>query len=599
MIISELFKFLSAILLLGYYWVFTIFAHQTNILKMQRIFLLIFLISTIFPDNANSQNPYPQNYFRSPIDFRILLSGTFGELRSDHFHTGIDIKTRQVEGASVYAAADGYVSRIKISAFSYGKTIYLTHPNGYVTVYAHLSKIDDKLAGYVKNQQYKRKSFEVDLYLNKNQFEFAKGDLIAFSGNSGGSEGPHLHFEIRDEKTQEPLNPILFGIEVKDNIRPIIQSIRVYPIGKKPFNLELKGGGKNYYLNIGDTIGLSKNFYLGINTIDKQNDSNNNNGVFEVELFVDSLKVYGNRQERLDFSTGRYINSFIDYAYYSNYKRRYQRSYIGQHNELKIYTDVQNNGVIQLSDSGFHKISYQVKDAAGNASVLKFYAYAADIDTIETIAPDTIKKAVFYVEQENIFETEKMKLFLPSNSLYDSLYFHSDILASDSNGYTPIYQIHKKDVPLHKYIKISIKADSIPKTMKSKLLIARIEDKNYSTSTTIWEGSWATASIRSFGDYTIVADTIKPQIKMLNSSKNSVLEKGFKLSFIIKDELSGIKDYNGYLNNEWVLFEYDAKNDLLFHYIESERLLDENKLKMEVVDRVGNTSVFERTFRKQ
>ncbi len=562
---------------------------------MKRIFLLLFVL--YFTTAALAQQTYPQDYFRSPIDFRILLSGTFGELRSNHFHTGIDIKTRGVEGASVYAAANGYVSRVKISAFGYGKSIYITHPNGYVTVYGHLSKLEDSLAAYVESKQYKRKSFEVDLYLKKDQFKYAKGDIIALSGNTGGSGGPHLHFEIRDEKSQEPLNPLLFGIEVKDYIRPTINSIRVYPKKKNPFNLQLAGWGENYRLKAGDTLALPNDFYLGINTIDKQNDSKNKNGVFEVSLFVDSTQVYGNRQERLNFSTGRYINTFIDYAYYSEFRRRYQRAYVGNQNKLKLYTKVQNRGLIHLSDSSYHQIVYQVKDANGNVSKLKFYAFLGDSDKYEAIPLDTLKKAVFYAGKENIFKAENIKLSLPSDALYDSLYFHFDILEKDKKAYTPSYHLHQKHVPLHKYIKLSIKVDSFPEELKSKLLIARVEDDDFITSSIKWDGAWATASIRNFGNYTVVADTVKPQIKKINSSKNKILKEGSKLSFKIKDELSGIKTYKGFLNGEWVLFEYDAKNDLIFYKIKQKHLSKENKILIEIEDRVGNISIWEQTLK--
>ena len=519
-------------------------------------------------------------------------------MRSDHFHTGIDIKTRGVIGASVYAAAEGYVSRVKISAFGYGKTIYLTHPNGYVTVYGHLSALEDSLAAYVKKAQYKRKSFEVDLHLKKDQFNYAKGDIIALSGNSGGSGGSHLHFEIREEKTQEPLNPLLFGIQVKDYIRPTIRSVRVYPIGYSPFNIELGGWGENYRLKEGDTLALPEQFYLGINTIDKQNDSQNNNGVFEVALFVDSIQVYGNRQERLNFSTGRYINTFIDYGYYSKYRRRYQRAFVGKRNKLKLYTKIQNSGLIQLSDSAYHQIVYQVKDANGNMSKLKFYAFLSDSNTFDFLPVDTLKKAVFYADQENAFKVENLQLTLPSDALYDSLYFHFDILEKDNKAYTPVYHLHQKDVPLHKYVKLSIKADSLPEELKSKLLIARVEKENFITSATKWDGDWAKASIRSFGKYTLVADTITPTIKWLNSSKNTILKGGSKLSFKVKDELSGIKTYKGFFNGDWVLFEYDAKKDLIFYEVEEKRLLNENKIIIEVEDRVGNKNVWERTLKK-
>jgi hypothetical protein len=563
---------------------------------MKRFISILFVL--YFITAVKAQQIYPQDYFRSPIDFRILLSGTFGELRSNHFHTGIDIKTRGVEGASVYATADGYVSRVKISAFGYGKTIYLTHPNGYVSVYGHLSALEDSLAAYVKKAQYKRKSFEVDLYPQKDQFKYSKSDVIALSGNSGGSGGPHLHFEIRDEKTQEPLNPLLFGIEVKDYIRPTINSIRVYPIGYSPFNLELRGWGENYRLKTGDTLALPKEFYMGINTIDKQNDSKNNNGVFEVSLFVDSTQVYGNRQERLNFSTGRYINTFIDYGYYFKYKRRYQRAFVGKQNKLKLYSVVQNNGLIHLSDTSYHQIVYQVKDANGNSSKLKFYAFIDDSIAFKSLPLDTLQKVVFYADKENTFATENLQLALPRDALYDRLNFHFDVSEMDNQSYSPIYQLHQGDVPLHKYIQLRIRADSISEKLKKKVLIARVEDDNFITSTTKWDGDWAKASIRSFGKYTLVADTVMPTIKWLNSSKSVAFKAGSKLTFKIKDAMSGIKTYKGFLNGDWVLFEYDAKNNLIFYVVEENRLLDDNKMIIEVEDRVGNKKVWERTLKK-
>ena len=577
---------------------FAIFANQTILLDMKRILLFLCVLYFALPIKIQSQNTYPKNYFQSPIDFRILLSGTFGELRSDHFHTGIDIKTRGTEGASVFAAADAYVSRIKISAFGYGNSIYLNHPNGFVTVYGHLSKLDAKLAAYVKKQQYSRKSFEVDLYLDKDQFIYKKGELIALSGNSGGSGGPHLHFEIRDGKTQEPINPLLFGIEVKDFIRPVIQSLRVYPIGKIPFNLEIGGWGENHYLKTGDTIIIPNNFYLGILTVDKQNDTQNSNGVYEVELFLDSLKIYGNRQELLDFTTGKYINTFIDYEYYSNHNKRYQRTYISPNNQLKIYNDVRNNGLIRLIEKKVYELCYVVKDANGNSSKLKFYVKSGNSATIKDLPIDTLKKAMLYAGREHFFVNDNVKLNLPANALYDSLNFHFQVLPAIKESYTPVYQIHRPDIPLHRAASLSIRVENIPDNLKEKMIIASVADKKFNTVNTKWEGQWASASIVVFGKYTIIADTVKPEIVLISPIKNAKLDAKSVISIKIKDELSGIKSYNGYLNDEWVVFEYDAKNNMVYHFIEPDRLKVENNLRFEVIDNVGNKNILERKLLK-
>lgn len=562
---------------------------------MKYPFFLFSLFFACFSFSGHAQTKYPQNYFRSPIDFRILLSGTFGELRSDHFHTGMDIKTRGVEGATVRAAADGYVSRVKVSPYGYGKTIYITHPNGFVSVYGHLSKFEQPIAAYVKTKQYAQKSYAVDLYLKKNQIAVKKGQQIALSGNSGGSAGPHLHFEIRDEHTQEPLNPLLFGFAVKDYIRPTIRQVRVYPVGKKAFSLDLGGWGKNYYLKTGDTLAVPPEFYLAIESVDKQNDTHNNNGVFQVDLFLDSVKIFGNRQERLSFSTGRDINDFIDYAYFVQHKKRFQRAYIGKYNRLKIYTS-QGNGLITLKDSKVHEVLYRVKDVPGNTSELRFHVVAENPDMFAGVEPDTLVKTVFYPNRENVFKTTAVELHIPQGALYDSLLFHFEEQPVLKTSYTPVFKIHDPTVPLRQYVELKIKADSLAPGLNSKALIARVDGEKVNTYATTWEGKWARAKVRDFGDYTIVVDTVKPQIKQLGKLKGETLGAGSKISFRIFDDLSGIKTYSAYLNGQWVLFEYDAKNDRIDYFVEKLHLKKENALRIVVEDNAGNKSILERKF---
>jgi hypothetical protein len=282
--------------------------------------VLLFFNQALFAQN----NQYPQDFFRSPIDGRIYLSGTFAELRSNHFHAGIDIKTGGEIGKNIYAIADGYVSRIKVSPYGYGHAVYIAHPNGFTSVYGHLNEILGPYGVYVKQQQYSKQKFALDLYFQVDQFPVNKGDTIAISGNTGSSGGPHLHFEIRETATQEPINPLLFGYQIKDHITPKIRGLRIYPAEKKTLingenqavGFSLRGWGKEYKLLNSDTISISGDFYTAINTIDKQNDSENRNGVYQIELWIDSTLFYMHNMERINFSTSRYLNTLIDFDHY-------------------------------------------------------------------------------------------------------------------------------------------------------------------------------------------------------------------------------------------------------------------------------------------
>ena len=280
--------------------------------------VLAFMASVRFGPVLSAQtSAYPQDFFRSPLEIPLNLSGNFGELRTNHFHAGIDIKTEQREGLNVVSAGDGFVSRIKVSPVGYGYALYIDHPNGYTTVYGHLQRYAAKIDDYLKTQQYDLESFSVDLYLQPGQLPVAKGELVGLSGNSGGSGGPHLHFEIRETATEKVLNPLLFGLQVKDKIPPSISSVWIVPMsdsswvnaGRVPIALETKGGGLK-------TTTLPKvygDFGFAVTTIDMLDGNSNRCGIYRIEFFVDDLQVYGQRMDRLDFTTNRAMN---ERAYY-------------------------------------------------------------------------------------------------------------------------------------------------------------------------------------------------------------------------------------------------------------------------------------------
>ncbi len=310
-------------------------------MQLKKILLLFYIgFSNLF---IYSQLKNDSAIFQSPVDFPIYLAGNFGEIRAEHFHAGIDIKTQGVEGKKIYSIDDGYISRIKITANGYGKTIYIEHPNGYTSVYGHLRDFAPEINKRVKDIQYQNKKFEVDYFPPKDEFQFKKGEIIAYSGNTGQSSGPHLHFEIRDSRNQDPLNPLLFNFPIKDDIAPVFNSLFIYPATKyslinglyQPAFYSLIKENESYKIN--DTINLSGRFYFGYEINDFLNDSKNRCGIYTLSVLINNQEAYHHKIDRISFSEMGYVRSHIDYSERIRSKKTIQRTYIAPNNKLSIY----------------------------------------------------------------------------------------------------------------------------------------------------------------------------------------------------------------------------------------------------------------------
>jgi len=299
----------------------------------KKIFFILAMIIAFHFGTSQIKKNIPEGYFKNPLDIELKLSGTFGELRSNHFHSGLDIKTNQRTGLKVYATAAGYVSRIKIERYGYGKAIYITHPNGYTSVYAHLSKLSPRIEKYLKKKQYAKESFEIQLFPGDLDLRVDQGEVVAYSGNSGGSGGPHLHFEIRDSASK-PINPMMMGIEIPDSKKPLVKQVMAYPLdesstinGKnKPTQLRLiplkNGGYKTEKLNAYGLIGI------GVNTSDKQNGSNNQNGVYQITTSFNGSPNFEVCFDTYAFNETRYLNQMIDYGFFKENKSRISKLFI-------------------------------------------------------------------------------------------------------------------------------------------------------------------------------------------------------------------------------------------------------------------------------
>lgn len=556
---------------------------------MKHLFALLIFYTPIFAQN------YPQDYFRPPLDLPMQLAGNFGELRSNHFHTGFDFKTQQKEGFPVFAAADGHVSRIKISPFGYGKAIYIDHPNGYTTVYGHLQKSYGKIEQAIRAEQYKNESFEVEIFPAPGELPVKKGDTIAFSGNTGGSEGPHLHFEFRDTKSEKIINPLYFGYGqfLPDTKKPLISGLLVYPIGsesvanesQKPVmvNLALQPDG-NY---IAEKILAKGQIGFGLMTGDYDNVSYNYNGVFSVQAYNNGSPSFGYEFSQLSFDEGRFINALIDFQRYKTTKQRYQKLFMKQPFPLSILKADLQNGLLSVSPGYSQVFKIQVADFNQNqVSVFVPIDYA---DQKPLILDNPLRTPYFLkADTDQIYAQDGMEIFIPAHTFYEDFYFKFEVKDK-------ILTAHDDSVPVHSNFRVSITDDAVD--MPEKTFIASIKGSKKIYHPTKRNGNTFSCYSKNLGGFTLAKDTVAPKITLLNAAKLKNMDREKRLSLRITDDVSGIKSYKGYLNQKWVLFEYDAKSDLITYELNPDELADgANQLKVIVTDNLGNSAIFETSF---
>ncbi len=563
--------------------------------KLSLLFSLLLLSFLTF-----SQTNYKNIEFLSPIDFPIYLSGNFGEIRSTHFHSGIDIKTQGVSGKKIYAVDGGYVSRIKISVNSYGKTLYLKHPNGYTTVYGHLSKFNSVFDKLTKEIQYQNSEYEINYFPKKDELKVNKGEIIGYSGNTGSSEGPHLHFEVRETNNQIPINPLFFNFDVEDNIPPVFYSLAIYPInnyskvnGKnKPRYLKLKKVNGYYSKVDTNQIYLSGDVGFGIEMNDFLNNSRNKCGIHTLSVFIDTLLIYKHSIDKFSFYETGYVKSHIDYAEKMRSEKTIQKTFIAPNNNLSIYKSDINKGVYSFINDTTYNIKFIATDVNGNKSELLLNAIGQLPDfSIRNIC-DSIENNYMKWEDENIFESNEIKIVIPERSLFESINFKYYKSEPNYKTFSNIHHVHNIYTPLNKAYLISIKTINLPEKLSDKAFIAELlEDGEINAiGGTIINGN-IVSETKNFGDFVVLLDTISPQIKPVS---DFTYTKNNTIKLLITDKLSGIKSYNGYIDNNWALFEYDQKNDLLFYIMDSERIEKntEHELELFVIDNNNNISTY-------
>lgn len=558
-----------------------------------RSFVLFFLFTT----GLFAQQPYPQDYFRSPMDIPIHPSGTFGELRTNHFHSGLDFRTEQREGLPVFAAADGYVSRIRVSSYGYGTALYIDHPNGYTTLYAHLQRYAPRIDAYVRAKQYEKKIFDIEMFPPAGEIKVTKGELIGYSGNSGGSGGPHLHFEYRDTKTEWVINPLLFGLDKKmqDTKAPTISGLMVYPISDdavtnesaKPMLVGMKLQADGTYL--ANKITARGKIGFSISTSDKSTGSVGSNGIYKIETFLNGSPGFNFTFSTFAFNESRYINNFIDYARFYATGQRFQKLFIKTPYSLSLVKNNTSNGQSDITPGEVKNYRIEVSDFHGNKSIIngsiEYSDKPATVANPKRITPYFVKAG-----NDHNYTKNNVSVFIPANAFYEDFYMDFDVKDS-------ILYLHNATVPVHTTVSVSFNVDHLSKEVLKKTFIAGFTDKKITYNSSVMEDGRLTAKVKTLGNFKLAQDTIAPRIYSPSFAEGKWLTKNDTFSLKISDNLSGIATIDAWLNGKWILMHYDHKTKNIFHNF-SDGIVAEgrNDLKVTVTDSVGNSTTFETHF---
>ncbi|SHI71006.1 M23 family metallopeptidase [Flavobacterium terrae] len=555
----------------------------------------IFLLTNFL----SAQDKYPKDYFGSPLDIPLSLAGSFGELRPNHFHSGIDFRTQKKEGLPVYASADGFISRIKISTAGYGKSIYIDHPNGFTTVYAHLQRCAPEIQAVLNKEHYDKQNYEIEIKPKPNELIVKKGDLIAYSGNTGGSSGPHLHFEIRDTQSEFIINPLYFGLcdSLKDTKKPILNSILAYPLDESS---QINGSAEPIFLSLNlqkdgtyitNKIVANGKISFAVNAYDVADNSYGKNGIFKMTSFVNGLPYFGYEFETFSFDETKLINTFIDYPRYQSQKQRFQKLFVGYFFPPSIIKTRKDDGILTISSNLTSNYKVILEDFNQNKTEViipvSYGVLPVTQKKKEKITPYFLKTL-----NEHSYVKDDISVFIPEKTFYEDFYLDFNVKNNE-------LFLHNDSVAVSKNITITFDVSKIPVDEREKMFIANLDRGRTEFNTTYKKENTFTIYTKKLGKFFLFKDEEAPRIYNPSFKEGDVLDEAKTLKISISDNLSGIKEYNAYLNGKWILMEYETKQNRLTHnFTDAIFVNGKNDFKLIVKDNMGNSSTFESYFTK-
>ncbi|MGB3868866.1 MAG: M23 family metallopeptidase [Flavobacteriales bacterium] len=548
----------------------------------------------------------PDHGLVHPMDLPVEVAGNFMELRTNHFHSGLDLKTNGRIGQPVRSAGDGWVSRIKISPWGYGKAVYIDHPSGYTTVYGHLDRLNGTLATTLLDLQYAGRSFSIDKYFRKGELPVTQGEVIAFSGNTGGSTAPHLHYEVRRTADQHALDPEVYGVKTLDRVPPTITGIRLHPLDStsrvSPYPAGAVGfvvselNDSTYMLKAGTNAAAWGTVGLSVNAIDRYSNSNNTCGIRSLSVSVDGRTVSDINLDEVDFGTQRYANAYMDYGLFKDKNMHYNRCYKLPNNRLDLYGGEPAPGRITVEPGKDHAVQVIATDASGNRSTLTFVLHGATAEESSKWPESREQGQLYAYDRSNAIVEPGIRFTLPPNALYDDTYLRTTVSAAPARAFAPLFGIGDPLTPLQLAGELSIDVTgAYPTAHASKLLIVRwVRGRPVAEGGSFADGK-VTASVKTLGQFTVMIDTVPPTLSPIGLHADMKGKKTFKVR--VQDNLSGLDQWIAKIDGQWILMEYEPKTHSLEHTFDKySDKAGSHEFELEVTDERGNRSRITRSF---
>lgn len=552
---------------------------------------IVLFFSLVLSAGWASAQPSLDEGLRSPFDFDILLSASYAELRSNHFHAGLDFKTGGVVGKPIMCVADGYIYRAKVEAAGYGMALYVMH-EGFMTVYAHLDRFPDALAKRVRNYQYNKERFEVDMYFAPGDYPVKRGEFLAYAGNTGYSFGPHLHFEVRDATGNRLFNPLPYYKHlVTDTRAPKATAMTVYPrIGKGVVSAGSASQAFRFNGNVlADTVSAWGEIAFGIEALDYMDNTTNKYGLYRVELLVDSVLCFESQVDSHTFAESKLILACVDQGREARGEGTFQKLFRMPNNTFGEYRTGDARGWVTIDEQRFYSVECRIADYHGNENR---YRLVVRGDSCGIVGPE--REAPLRWNRGNVIETEGARLRIPKGEMFDDACL--GIAYDDSCTLSGSCLSTDEDVVFWHGARLSLKAgEDVAGIPGEKLYIGKKGPKGISWVGGKYADGWVSATISSQGVYDIAVDTVPPVLAPVNEA---MWEQNARVEFHLDDEETKIASFKGTLNGKFVLFKYNRKERRLTFDFKQENIKSGvHKMRVEATDACGNSAVFEKSIK--